>query len=694
MRALLPFVLLFSFFLATLNADEGMWLFNQFPKQKVEKKYGFQVTDQFLEHLRLSSARLGSGGSGSFVSPHGLLFTNHHVAADCIQKVGSAQHDYMTRGFYAADPSDEIKCPDLEVNVLLRIDDVTDRMKKAVTQDDASAANRQRLAEIANVEKECTDKTGNKCEVVTLYSGSQSHLYQYRKYTDLRLVFAPEYEIAFFGGDPDNFTYPRYDLDCAFFRAYQNGRPADTPHYLRWSREGAKENDLAFVPGHPGFTSRLYTVAQLEYDRDLALPIALRRLESLIQALKAYETQGEENRRVAHDKLFGAENSYKAFVGEYQGLQDAALMNRKRGEEQKLRAAVDRDPKLHKEYGQIWDRVASAYTQWRPNAIRYSVVERGPVSELFRMARMTLRLPEEKAKPNEKRLREYRESALPTLELRLYSAAPITDSLEIAMLKLHFDTMQKELGPEDPVVRQVLAGKTSQQAAEEYVTTSKLKDVAERKRLASSLDAVRKSDDGMIRLARILDQPARELRKKYEDTIEAVQTSSQAKIAQARFAVYGSGDYPDATFTLRLSYGPIKGYRDKSGNPIAWATNYDGMYKHATGQDPYKLPDRWLEKKPALDLSTPLNFVSTADIIGGNSGSPTVNTKGEIVGIIFDGNIESLPWDFLYSDAQGRAVQVASQAIMEALRKVYGAEALAAELGAPSAGRQHVSGSH
>lgn len=442
------------------RADEGMWLVNQFPKQTVRQKYGFEATDAFLSHIEHASVRFNNGGSGSFISPEGLLFTNHHVGRDCIQKVSDAEHDYVAHGFYAAAAGDEKKCPDLEVDVLLEIEEVTSRVTAGEKPDeDTAQVNQARKAAMARIEKECTAATGNRCDVVTLFSGGRYDLYQYKKYTDIRLVFAPEEAIAAFGGDPDNFNYPRYCLDFSLFRAYENGRPAVPKDYLRWSREGAKDGELTFVSGNPGTTGRLMTVAQLEYSRDVAYPVVYARLESMIKALEAYASKSAENKRVAGDDILSAQNSFKAYAGFLAGLRDPQLMARKREEEQKLRAAVDANPELRKKFGAAWDDIAAAYGQWRPSATEYSMTSL-PFSDLFGIARDVLRLPVEKQKPNDERLREYRDSALPSLEQGLYSSAPITDSLEIAVLAEDFRFMQSQLGADNALVKKVLDGKT------------------------------------------------------------------------------------------------------------------------------------------------------------------------------------------------------------------------------------------
>jgi len=668
----------------TALADEGIWLFNQFPRQQVKQKYGFDATDEFLEQVRLASVRFNNGGSGSFVSPNGLLFTNHHVGSDCIQQLSTKDNDYMTNGYYASTQAAEKRCPDLEVNVLLKTEDITGRVNEGIATGAVPAeANRLRKAAMSRIEKECTDKTGNRCDVVTLFSGGQYHLYQYKKYTDVRLVFAPETDIAAFGGDPDNFMYPRYCLDFSFFRAWENGRPADTGRHLRWSRNGAQEGELTFVSGHPGTTGRLATMAELEFSREVSYPLIYGRLASVIQTLETYSAASAENRRVARDNLFSQQNSYKAYTGFLAGLRDKGLMARKSEQEKKLRAAIAGDPDKREKFGKIWDEVAAAYRDFQGFYKPFWLLERGATrgSELLATARMVLRYGEEKAKPGEQRLREFADAGLASLEQSMYSTAPIHESMEVAVIADYLRFLEKELGAADPTVKALLAGKSAGEAAAEYVNTSKLTDVAERKRLAGDREAARNSSDGMIRLARILDGPAREYRKKFEDGVEAALTMSASRVAQARFAVLGAGEYPDATFTLRLSYGPVVGYRNAQGKKVAYTTTFDGVYKRATGKEPFVLPQRWEKARRSLKLKTPFNFVTTADTHGGNSGSPTINTKGEVVGILFDGNIEGLPNRFVYTDEMARSVHVASQGIVEALEKVYDARPLLVELG-------------
>ncbi|MBK9167018.1 MAG: S46 family peptidase [Bryobacterales bacterium] len=660
-------------------ADEGMWLVNNFPREAVRATHGVEVTDGFLQRVQRASVRFNNGGSASFVSPRGLLFTNHHVGRDCIHKLSSAENDYIARGFQAKSLAEEKACPDLEINILHTIKPVTAEVK-AVEKPGMSPAemNAARREEMARLEKECATRTGNRCDVVTLYSGGRYDLYEYKKFTDVRLVFAPEEAIAAFGGDPDNFTYPRYCLDFALFRAYDNGRPVDSRDYFRWSRGGARDGELIFVPGNPGTTARLDTLAQLEFSRDISYPLLHERLDSMVRMLLDFGVRSEENKRVANAPLLSAQNSFKAYTGFLRGLRDARLMARKRDEEQTLRAKVMSDEAMRKEFGSVWDDVASAYAAYREYFVEYSL-STPALSDLFGIARHVLRLPEEMTKPGGQRLREYRDSNLPAIEQALYSPAPIHKDLEVAILAENLRFLRAKLGASHPLVQAALAGKTPEAAAADAVGSTKLIDISERKRLAADAAAVRASSDGMLVLARAFEEHNRKFRKRLEDELQAVLALSASKIARAKFGTEGESSYPDATFTFRVAFGPVRGF-EAEGRTIPYTTVTQGVYGRATGTDPFRLPESWLSARPKLNPKTSFNFVSTADIHGGNSGSPTLNAKGEIVGIVFDGNLDSLPNRFVYTDGTARAVHVSSQIVIESLDKVYGAKALVKEL--------------
>jgi Peptidase S46 len=665
-------------------ADEGMWLFNEPPKDKIKAKYGFELTQTWLDHVRLSSVRFNNGGSGSFVSPDGLTFTNHHVGAGCVQQLSTEGHDYIKTGFYAKTQAEEAKCPNLELNQLVGIEDVTDKVNAGVKAGMSAAdAGQAQRAAMSQVEKDCSTQTGLRCDVVMFYSGQIYNLYKYKKYTDVRLVFAPEFDIAFFGGDPDNFTYPRYDLDITFFRVYENGKPAHLHNYLKWSSMGAKEGDLIFVSGHPGNTGRMLTMAQLDFLRDVQYPAALKLYARRIALLENFSKESEENARIAKEDIFGLQNSQKAITGYQSGLLDKAIMEKRAADEAKLRAGFRADPK-NAGAPEPWEEIAGAIKTQQdiyPNLV-YLERMRGFSSRLAQIARMLVRAAEEKPKPNQDRLREYRDSALPSLEQQLFSPEPIYKNLETTLLTDSLSDMQEALGKDNPNVNKVLPG-TPAEAAKDLINNTKLEDIAVRKQLyEGGQEAINASKDPLIVAMRAIEPDARAARKDFDDKVDSVVRRNGTVIAKARFAQSGFTQPPDATFTLRLSYGAVKGYREDS-RAIPFDTVMGGAYEHAAAhgdKPPYKLPESWVTSKPKLDLKTPLNFVSTADIIGGNSGSPTVNTKGEVVGIIFDGNIQSLPWNFAYSDVQGRAVSVDSRGIQEALRKIYGATGLANEL--------------
>jgi hypothetical protein len=678
----------------SVMADEGMWLFNAPPLKQLKEKYQFEPTQQWLEHLQKASVRFNSGGSGSFVSANGLVITNHHVGADTLQKISDPQHNYLKDGFYARTQTDEIKSTDLELNVLMSVEDVTVRVngvvKPAMTNDQASTA---RNSVIATIEKESKDKTGLRSDVVTLYQGGAYHLYRYKRYDDVRLVFAPEQQIAFYGGDPDNFEYPRYDLDICIFRVYENGKPAKIDNFLKWNSRGPNDGELTFVSGSPGKTDRQLTLDELADMRDRYLPYVLRMFNRREVLGLSYGARSFENARKARDDLFGDQNNRKRYNGYLAGLLNPQIWAALQAREQKLRDAIQRDPKLRSAIGAN-DRIKNAQAEIAKNAPLYDYLEqerpspvgyRGPrafFGNLFKYARLLVRAVDERAKPNGERIPTFRDSARDSLELELFSAEPVYDDYEILRLTDSLTDFASQFGADDPLVKKVLAGKSPHDRAVELVSGTKLKDVATRKDLyGKDGTALQAAHDPMIDLVRLVDGPAREAKKIY-DAQDEIKKQAYADIARARFAIEGTGNYPDATFTLRLSYGTVRGY-EQDGKQIPAFTDFAGLYQRSAEHDnrpPFDLPKRWIDKKSSVNLATHFNFVSDADIIGGNSGSPVVNKANEFVGIIFDGNIQSLVLDCIYTDTQARAVSVDSAAIIEALRKVYDAGTLADEL--------------
>ena len=683
------------FFTASSFGDEGMWLFNQPPLKQLKEKHQFEPTAAWLEHLQKSSVRFNSGGSGSFVSANGLVITNHHVGADTLQKVSDEQHNYLRDGFYAKTPAEEIKSADLELNVLTSIEDVTIRVNAAVKPGQSpDEAARARASAIALIEKEGKEKTGLRCDVVTLYQGGAYHLYRYKRYDDVRLVFAPEQQMAFYGGDPDNFEYPRFDLDVCIFRVYENGQPARSEHFLKWNSGGPVDGELTFVSGSPGRTDRQLTVDELADTRDHEVPKLLRLFNRREVMLMAWGQRSSENARRARDDLFGDQNNRKRYDGYLAALLDPEVWKSIEDREQKLREGIARDPKRTGVLA-AYDRIRNAQAELEKIAPRYDYLEqerrstisyRGPRAfsgTLFKYARLLTRAIDERGNPNGDRIPAFRDSGRESLELDLLSTEPVYDDYEILRLSDSLTDFVEAFGMDDRLVQKVLAGKSPRARAVELVAGTKLKDVSVRKALyGKDGAALAAAHDPMLDVARLIDSPARDARKAHESQ-EETKKQAYAEIAKARFAVEGTSSYPDATFTLRLSYGTVRGY-EEDGKPVAAFTTFAGLYDRATQHEnkaPFDLPPRWLEKKSALNPATNFNFVSDADIIGGNSGSPVVNKANEFVGIIFDGNIQSLVLDCIFADKQARAVSVDSAAITEALRKVYDANALADELG-------------
>jgi len=664
---------------APTRADEGMWLFNELPREYLREKYGFEPTDAWIEHLMKACVRFNSGGSASFVSADGLVLTNHHVGADTLHKLSTAERNLYTDGFYAKTLSDEIPAPDLELNQLVSIEDVTEQVNQAVTEGMSPAeAAQARRAAMAKIEQQSLKQTGLRSDVVTLYGGAKYHLYRYKRYTDVRLVWSPEEAIAFFGGDADNFEYPRYCLDVCLFRVYENGKPAKIEHYLKLSDGKLKEEELVFVAGNPGSTNRIYTVAALTHLRDTWLPYYmdyLRRQEILLQQ---FGLEGVEQERRAAEELNSIQNARKSLWGSLSGLQDPAFFRTKRQREAELRAAIARHPKL-KAYESAFDDIAAAQKR------KAQIQGQAPAlaGRLFEIAETLVQMAAEDTKPSDERLREYRDSNRESLLQDLYSTAPIYADLEQVKLADSIARMAERLGGDHPLVRKVLSGKSPKDRAAALIAGTRLFDVEERKKLAEQgLAGIEASNDPMIVLARLVDPRTREIRKEAEEIAE-IERQAYAKIAQALFELSGTALYPDATFTLRLAFGPIRGYQEGGQTIPAWTTiggAFESQQRHG-GREPWRLPESWMKNRDRLNLQTPFNFVCTADIIGGNSGSPVVNRAGELVGVIFDGNIQSLTANYMYSDEQARAVSVAIAAMIEALDKIYGAERVLKELG-------------
>ena len=663
-------------------ADEGMWTFDNPPLKQLREKYGFVPTEEWLKHVRLSSVRLNDGGSGSFVSPHGLVLTNHHVARGQLQKNSTPEHNYIRDGFYAATQAEEMKSPDLEVNVLESMENVTARVAEAVkgarTPETEFAARR---SAIAAIERESQQKTGLRSDVVTLYQGGEYWLYRYKKYTDIRLVFAPEEQAAFFGGDPDNFTYPRYDLDMAIFRVYENGQPIASPDYLKWNAKGAADGDLVFVSGNPGSTSRLDTMAQLEYLRDFNEPLTINLLHARIDTLEKYSARGSEQALQAGSQIFGLQNSLKAYQGMYRGLMDKNVMAKKEKEEAEFRSRVMANAEWKAAYGGAWDELAAA--QKKLAGRTKEMFYRGMDSRLAGIAQTIVQLVAEVKKPDGERLPGYHDAQLDSLKFQLFSPAPIYPAMEIARITGALELDIAGAGPDTPFVKTVLKGRTPAEAATALVNGTKLADPAVRRQLVEGGEAaVAASTDPEIVLARQLDPMRREMIKWMQDNVESVEQRAGEQLGKARFAVYGKSTYPDATFTLRLSYGTVKGY-PMNGTVAPPKTTFYGLYGRANDFDfkpPFNLMPRFVQGRDKLDLATPLDFVTDNDVVGGNSGSPVINRAGDIVGLVFDGNIESLVGDFVFDDETNRTVSVHTAAMTEALRKIYNTAPLLKEL--------------
>ncbi|MDY0064851.1 MAG: S46 family peptidase [Steroidobacteraceae bacterium] len=669
--------------------DEGMWTLDNFPHEAVKRQYGVDVNQQWLQRLQRSVTRHESGCTGSFVSPDGLVLTNHHCVMDCLAELSSEQNDYVENGFSAAHRREERRCPTEMISVLMEIEEVTDQVNAATASLSAARANEVRKQTLSRLEAQCAEASRKDlaseplaCESVSLYQGGQYFLYKYKRYTDVRMAFAPQQAIAAFGGDPDNFNFPRWCLDFSLLRVYENGEPARTPEHLTWRSEGPENGEPVFVAGHPGRTNRLMTLEQLQFQRDTSIPEHLIRNSELRGRLIQWGKTGEEPQRIVQDSLQSVENSLKVYRGLQRALLTPELFEHKARQEEMLRERIAADPGLAREVGDAWSDIAAAQARSRDIYDRRLYLEGGVGfnSKLFGYARTLVRGAAERSKPNEQRLREYAESNLPKVAANLLAATPIYPQFEQTTLSFSLDKLREALGPDDPIVRKLLGQESPDTLAAQLVTATKLSDPAVRKALwEGGADALAASSDPMIALAREIDPTARELRKIYEDEVQGPVAAAQEKIAAARFAVLGSNTYPDATFTLRVSYGAVQGWTEK-GEQIEPFTYLERLYERATGKAPFRLPQIWLDAHERLDMRTPFNFVTTNDIVGGNSGSPLLDAQGRIVGLAFDGNIHSIAGSYWYDPQMNRAVAVHPAIILTALREVYGVGALADEL--------------
>jgi len=667
---------------AAATADEGMWLLTNPPLKAMKEAYGFEPSREWLLHMQRSCVRFETGGSGSLVSADGLVMTNHHVGSDMIGKLSTKERDLLKDGFHARTRAEELRCPDLELRVLQEIEDVTARVNAAASESKNPAeAGVARRRAIADIESESERITGLKSQVVTLYQGGAYHLYRYKSYTDVRLVFAPEQSIAFFGGDTDNFEFPRFNLDCCFFRIYEDGKPLQAEHYLRWSDAGAKEDEMIFIFGHPGSTRRSLTTDHLRFVRDVELPARLGFIWRNEMKLAEFAGKSKENARLAMEDRFGYANSRKAFTGQLTGLQDIRTFGHKYDEEAAFRAKAEASGNNPDESYRAIAQAQEAHAAFYKRKFAIERVTR--ISQLAQIALHVQRLVDELPKPSSERLPEYSDAALASTYLSLYSPEPIHESLEIQRLTSALAYVAESLGGDDPVTVTLLAGKSPADRAAEAVRATLLRDEAVRKSMVEGGAAeLQKSNDPMLAIARALDSESRELLTRYQNEVEAPERMHYAKIAAAKFAIHGDSEYPDATFTLRMTYGKVTGLEDE-GRKIPAFTTLGGTFSRfdeRKGEDGFELPASWMTARGTLNADVPFNFICTADIIGGNSGSPVVNTKGEVVGLVFDGNIHSLTGAFIYDAAKNRAVAVDSRGMIEALRKCYDAKALIEEL--------------
>jgi len=679
LRSLLLLLLLGA---APALADEGMWLPNDFPSARVQAAYGFAPSQQWLDRVRLGAVKLSNGCSASFVSTAGLVMTNHHCARECVQDLSTPRADHLEKGFFAAAPKDERRCPNIEADQLVSITDVTDRIHAATAGKDGEAFATALRQESARIEGACTTGSEVRCDVVNLFHGGKYHLYTYRRFQDVRLVFAPEFPMAAFGGYADNFEFPRYGFDVAFLRVYRSDAPVQTPDALQWSATPVREGDLVFVPGNPGGTERVSTVEQLSLERDVVLPWILVRAGQLRGTLLQFSSENPELFRISRARIRTVENGLKALGGRRAWLADPANFERKRAEDAELRAAVKKDPAKEARFGPAWKGIADAVQAERELFVRYELAETKSAipSDLFDYARLLVRAAEERPKPSPERLREFGDARLPLIETRLLRPVPVPRSLEQVLVTFGLRALRDTFGPDDPLVQAAIGKRSPEEVAREAVAGSRLDDPKVREALwKGGAAAVAASSDPMIALARRLDPQARAVRKEYENRVQGALARNGELLFQAAVAVHGTSGYPDGTLTLRLSYGTVAGWTE-SGKQVPAMTHLSGLYARNTGQFPFAVAPTWLAARPRLDPEMPFDLATTNDIIGGNSGSPLIDRNGQVVALIFDGNRDSLGGDYAYDGATNRAVALHGTAILEGLEKVYGAGRLAKEI--------------
>jgi len=665
------------------RADEGMWTFDNFPIATVNEKYGTNIDQAWLDRVRNAAVRL-QGCSASLVSGEGLILTNHHCVVGCVQDLSSAENDYVKNGWMPATREEEKKCPGQTAEILTDITDVTDRVVGAGAGLEGAAFVQARAAEIDKIQKEvCGDDQKLTCQVISLYRGGQYKLYKFRKYDDVRLVFAPEFQAAFFGGDPDNFNFPRYALDAGFLRIYEDGKPVATPNHLAWNPNAPKEGDVTFVAGNPGSTSRLLTMAQLEALRDQQLPLTLIQTSELRGRLLEYSTTDEEAKRVSVDPIFGLENGFKVYYGQQGALTDPAFMATKRTAEQELRQRVAADPALAQRIGDPWAELERVAAAQRDLYLPYRQLEAaaGQRSSLYSYAKSIVRAAKERAKPVAERRAGYSDADIAALGRRLATETPISNDLEKIYLDFWLSKTREYLTVDNADVKALLGKESPEQIAERLVDGTRLADPAFRAQaLAMTPEQLAASGDPMIAFVLANDDAAQAVRTQWDAGVNGPTARAAEKVAQARFAVYGDNLYPDATFSLRLSYGQVKGWTYR-GVTVPAFTYMGGLYERATGAEPFNAAQRFVDAESRINKNVVYDFVSTNDIIGGNSGSPVINAKGEVIGAAFDGNIHSLGGSFGYDGELNRTVTVSTAAVTEALRNVYNQPRLLRELG-------------